>query len=187
MKKTTLFLNRLNFRYGWTMVMLLALPLWFTSCSKDKDGNGEPDVKPNAIEGSWKITGIKSNVDIELADGSKTKDYFVALKSNPMFDAEPLIACLTDIKITFNGNGTITGTPSPNCKSDDLDDFNPAANNSKWSVNGNKLTITDSDGAQVYDLETSGSTMKWSITEKDDLDGDGKVDTYTMTIEFKKA
>lgn len=184
MKKTTLLLNRVNFRYGWTMVMLLALPLWFASCSKDKDGNGEPDVKPSAVSGSWKISGMKVNPGLDFGTGQKVTDLLAFFKE---FGGEETVACLTDTKITFNSNGTITGTPSPNCKSDDLDDFNPAANNSKWSVNGNKLTIIDKDGSQEYDLETSGSTMKWSITEKDDLDGDGKDDTYTMTIEFKKA
>ncbi|KAA9349499.1 hypothetical protein F0P93_23725 [Larkinella humicola] len=166
------------------MVMLLALPLWFASCSKDKDGNGEPDVKPSAVSGSWKISGMKVNPGFDFGTGQKVTDLLAFFKE---YGGEEAVACLTDTKMTFNSNGTITGTPSPNCKSDDLDDFNPATNNAKWSVDGNKLTITDSDGAQVYDLETSGSTMKWSITEKDDLDGDGKVDTYTMTIEFKKA
>ncbi|MGA0559847.1 lipocalin family protein [Larkinella sp. VNQ87] len=175
----------MNFRYGWTLIMLLALPLWFASCSKDKDGNGEPDVKPSAVSGSWKISGMKVNPGIDfLGTGQPITDLLGFFQQYGGADA---VACLTDTKITFNNNGTISGTPSPNCKSDDLDDFNPAENNSKWSVNGNKLTITDSDGAQVYDLETSGNTMKWSTTEKDDLDGDGTIDTYTMTIEFKKA
>ena len=185
MKTTTLLLNRVNFRYGWTLVMLLALPLWFASCSKDKDNNGEPDVKPAAVSGSWKISGMKINPGIDfMGNGQKITDLLAFFKE---YGGEETVACLTDVKITFNSNGTITGTPSPNCKSDDLDDFNPADNNSKWSVNGNKLTITDSEGAQVYDLETSGNTMKWSQTQQDDLDGDGTVDNYTMTIEFKKS
>ena len=184
MKKTTVLLNRVNFRYGWTLVMLLALPLWFASCSKDKDGNGEPDVKPSAVSGSWKISGMKVNPGFDFGDGKKVTDLLAFFRE---YGGEETVACLTDTKITFNNNGTITGTPSPNCKSDDLDDFNPAEDKSKWSVDGNKLTITDSDGAQVYDLETSGSTMKWRTTEKDDLDGDGTIDTFTMTIEFKKA
>ncbi|GAB3937181.1 lipocalin family protein [Larkinella terrae] len=182
--KTTTLLNRVNFRYGWTLVMLLALPLWFASCSKDKDGNGEPDVKPSAVSGSWKISGMKINPGIDFGNGTKVTDLLGFFAANGGADA---VACLTDTKITFNSNGTITGTPSANCKSDDLDDFNPAEDNSKWSVNGNKLTIIDKEGSQTYDLETSGNTMKWSTTEKDDLDGDGKDDTYTMTIEFKKA
>ena len=184
MKKTTLLLNRVNFRYGWTMVMLLALPLWFASCSKDKDGNGEPDVKPSAVSGSWKISGLKSNVDIELPNGSKTKDYFVALRSNPMFDAEPLIACLTDIKITFNGNGTITGTPSPKCNSEGAEDLNPIEDKSTWKVDGNKMTITSSTSAEVYDMTIDGNTMKLSAPTED-VDGDGKADMLIM--ELKKA
>ncbi|MGV3560450.1 MAG: lipocalin family protein [Larkinella arboricola] len=174
----------MNFRYGWTLVMLLALPLWFASCSKDKDGNGEPDVKPSAVSGSWKISGMKVNPGMDLGDGKPTTDLLAFIAQYGGADA---VACLTDTKITFNNNGTITGTPSPKCQSEDMGDLNPAEDNAKWSVNGNKLTITDSDGAQVYDLETSGNTMKWSMPQEDDLDGDGKADKYTMTIEFKKA
>ena len=184
MKKTTVLLNRVNFRYGWTLVMLLALPLWFASCSKDKDGNGEPDVKPSAVSGSWKISGMKVNPGMDLGTGEPITDLLGFLADNGAADA---VACLTDTKITFNNNGTITGTPSPNCQSEDLDDLNPTEDNAKWSVNGNKLTITDSDGAQTYDLETSGNTMKWSMLQEDDLDGDGKNEQYTTTIEFKKA
>lgn len=185
MKTTTVRLNRVNFRYGWTLIMLLALPLFFASCSKDKDGDGEPDVKPNAVSGTWKISGMKINPGIDfLGNGQKVTDLLAFFKE---YGGDEAVACLTDTKMTFNSNGTISGTASPNCKSDDLDDFNPATNNAKWSVNGNKLTITDSDGAQTYDLETSGNSMKWSIVEQDDLDGDGKADNYTMTIEFTKA
>ncbi|WP_460675141.1 lipocalin-like domain-containing protein [Larkinella ripae] len=175
-------MNRIAFRQGWTFLFLLALPLWFASCSKDKDADGNPDVKPNAVEGSWKISGMKSNVDIDLGNGTKTKDFFVILKAVPGGDA--LIACLTDTKMTFNGNGTITGTPSPNCQSTGSDDLNPIDDKSTWKVDGNKLTITSSGTAEVYDMTISGNTMTLS-SPTDDLNDDGKADV--LTLELKKA
>ncbi|GAB3254663.1 hypothetical protein GCM10027347_15250 [Larkinella harenae] len=182
MKTTTVLLNRINFRYGWTLIMLLALPLWFASCSKDKDADGNPDVKPSAVEGSWKISGMKTNVDMELPDGSKTKDFFVVLKLVPGGDA--LIACLTDTKITFNGNGSITGTASPNCQAEGSDDLNPIEDKSTWKVDGNKLTITSGGSAEVYDMNISGNTMTLTMPGED-MNDDGKADL--MILEFKKA
>ncbi|RRB02622.1 lipocalin family protein [Larkinella rosea] len=184
MKTTNTLLDRIHFRSGWTFVMLLALPLWFASCSKDKDGNGEPDVKPNAIEGSWKITGIKANVQIDLGNGTKTNDFFALMKAIPGSNADALIACLTDSKTTFNGNGSISGTASPACKTEGADDFNPVEDKSTWKVDGNKLTITTAGTAEVYDLVIDGNTMKWS-TPIEDLNDDGKEDI--ITFEFKKA
>ncbi|RAJ94316.1 lipocalin-like protein [Larkinella arboricola] len=183
MKKTTVLLNRVNFRYGWTLVMLLALPLWFASCSKDKDGNGEPDVKPNAVEGSWKISGMKTDVDIELPNGTKTRDYFVMMKALFGTEADALIACLTDSKIIFNGNGTVTGTSSPNCQSEDADDYNPIEDKSTWKVDGNKMTITSGGTPEVYDMTISGNTMTLSMPGED-MNDDGKADK--TIIEMKK-
>ena len=100
-----------------------------------------------------------------------------------------LLACLTDTKITLNSNGTVSGTPSPNCKSEDADEVNPARNNARWKVDGDTIIITDDDGSATYGLEHSGNTMKWTIKNDDDMDidGDGQADKYTTTIEFKKA
>ncbi|RIV19812.1 hypothetical protein DYU11_23075 [Fibrisoma montanum] len=159
----------------WALVM--AMPLWFASCKND---NGGPDpVKPNSVEGSWKISGMK------LSDGRNTEDYLELIKDFP--GGAELVACLTDIKITFNGNGKISGTTSPKCQSEDADDFNPAANNARWSVNGSKITVTDDDGPETYDLSVDGNTMKWSSPIEEDLDGDGTIEKLTMTIEFRKA
>ncbi|WP_229310979.1 lipocalin-like domain-containing protein [Larkinella soli] len=185
MKTKSVLMNVVQFRFSWTLVMLMALSVWFTGCKKDSDGDGDPDVKPSAIEGSWKISGMKTSTPIDLGNGTKTSDLFVLFQAIPGGEGTKMIACLTDIKIIFNGNGTVTGVDSPKCQSADVDDYNPAGNNSKWKVEGNKVTITDGDGTStVYDAEFSGSTMKWS-SPMDDIDGDGKDDT--ITIEFKKA
>jgi len=187
MKKVTLFVSKLSVRRGFTLMILMALPLWFVSCKTDRDGDGNPDVKPASIAGSWKINGMKVSPAIDLGDGQMVSDLFQLFAGVP--GGKEALACLTDSKITLNSNGTVTGTASPNCQSDEADDLNPAKNNARWSVNGDKITITDDSGSATYDLEHSGNTMKWSIKEQEDMDmdGDGKVDTYTTTIEFKKA
>jgi hypothetical protein len=159
-----------------TWALVLAMPLWFGSCKKE-NGGGDV-VTPNSVEGNWKISGMK------LKQGNQTEDYLELIKQYVGADA---ITCLTDSKITFNSNGKVTGVASPKCQSGDADDFNPATDNSTWKVTGDKLTITDSDGPQVYDLAVSGNVMTWSVTEQDDLDGDGKNETYTTVIEFKRA
>ncbi|WP_338870680.1 lipocalin family protein [Spirosoma sp. SC4-14] len=161
----------------FTWALVIAMPLWFGSCKKESGGSGDP-VTPNSIEGSWKISGMK------LKQGNQTEDYLDLIKQ---YVGEDAVACLTDSKITFNSNGKVTGVASPKCQSAGADDFNPATDNSTWNVSGSKLTITDSDGAQVYDLAINGNSMTWSVNEQDDLDGDGVKETYTTMIEFKRA
>lgn len=162
---------------AWGMVV--AMPLWFGSCKKD--GNETINPAPNSVEGNWKISGMK------ITAGSKTIDYLDYIKTNGGTSGADVVACLTDTKITFNSNAKITGTPSPLCKSDGADDYNPATNNSTWKVTGNKLTITDEDGPETYDLSVNSSTMTWSIQEQEDLDNDGVKDTLTTVIEFKRV
>ena len=159
---------------AWALVV--AMPLWFGSCKKENGGT-EP-IPSNPIEGNWKISGMK------ISSGAKTVDYLDYIKTH---GGEDVVACLTDTKITFNSNAKITGTPSPLCKSEGADDYNPAANNSTWKVVGSKLTITDEDGPETYDLTVNSNTMTWSMQEKEDIDGDGVIDTLTTTIEFKRA
>ncbi|GAB2566286.1 lipocalin-like domain-containing protein [Spirosoma areae] len=159
---------------AWALVV--AMPLWFGSCKKE--GGAADVIMPNSIEGSWKISGMK------LSEGNQTEDYLDLIKQYAGADA---VACLTDTKITFNSNGKVTGAQSPKCQSGGADEYNPASNNATWKVNGTKLTLTDTDGVQTYDLVVNGSTMAWSIQEQDDIDGDGVKETYTTTIEFKRA
>ncbi|GAB4014672.1 hypothetical protein GCM10028773_02070 [Spirosoma koreense] len=160
---------------GWALVV--AMPLWFGSCKKENGGGGDP-VTPNSIVGSWKVSAMT------LKDDKNSVDYLALLKT---YIGEDGVACLTDTKGTFNSDGSITGTPSPSCKSTGSDEYNPVQDKSTWKVADNKLTITDSDGAETYDLKVSGNTMTWSTQEQEDTDGDGKPETYTTTIEFKRV
>lgn len=160
---------------AWVLVVIM--PLWLGSCKKENGGVIDP-VTPNSIEGSWKIAGMKVN------NGKDTQDILELLKSSGEADA---VACLTDTKITFVSNGKITGAPSPSCKSAGAEEYNPATNNATWMVTGNKLTITDDGGPDTYDLNLNGNSMSWIIKQQDDTDSDGVKETYTTTIEFKRA
>ena len=160
---------------AWTAVV--AMPLWFGSCKKETANGGDP-ITPNSIEGSWKITGMKGVSD------KGTVNYLEALKELGGQDA---VTCLTETKITFAGNGSVAGTPSPICQSGGSDTFNPAKDKATWKVAGNKVSVTDSDGTETFDLTISGNTMTWSSQQQDDLDEDGVKETYTQTIEFKRA
>ncbi len=160
---------------AWTVVM--AMPLWFGSCKKNNGGEIDP-VTPNSVEGSWKISSIS------LKEASGTVDYLEIIK---LIAGEEAIKCLTDTKATFKSGGEITGTPSPACTSGGADDYNPAKDKSTWKTNGNKLTITSSEGAETYDYTVSGSTMTWSIQQQDDVDEDGVNEVYTTIIEFKRV
>lgn len=159
---------------AWALVV--AMPLWFGSCKKE---NGGDPITPNSIEGNWKISGIN------VTDGKKTNDVLELLKEQGRAD---IVACLTDTKLVFASNGKITGTPSPFCKSDEADAYNPVSDSATWKVVGTKVTLTDSDGStNTYDMTVNSSKMTWSIQKQEDLDEDGVEETVTVTLEFKRA
>ncbi len=173
-------MKMMNFSRLLVWAVVLVMPLWFASCKKDGSEAVTPGGSSNGVEGSWKISGMK------ISDGKDTQDLLEYLKTAGGEQGAKTVACLTDIKITLNSNGKITGTASPNCEGN-ADDFNPAGNGATWKVSGNKIIITDTDGPNTYDLTTGSNTMTWSILEEDDFDGDGVKEKLTTIIEFKKA
>lgn len=159
------------------------MPFWFGSCSK-KDDAVAPST--SAIEGNWRISGYKVDPAIDfLGNGQKSNDLLAALKSLPGGFGNDAVECLTTTVVTFNSNGKITGKAGNKC--DTSDDMNPIEENSSWRLDGNKLTITSGSDVTTYDVVVSGNTLKLSAKETDDLDGDGKDETYTMTLEMTKA
>lgn len=158
-------------------VLVAVMPVWFGSCKKDNAGGGDI-VTPTTIEGSWKISGMKGT------SAKSTVDLFDLII---MVGGKEAITCLTETKIAFNGNGNVTGTPSPACQSGDIGEYTPVMDKASWKVSGNKVSITDSDGTETYDLTVNGNTMSWSNKQQGDVDGDGVEDTYTQTIEFKRV
>ena len=173
-------MNRMNIGRLLAWALVVAMPLWFGSCKKEDGGIINPPA-PNSIEGSWKISGINLN------DGKEISDLLAFLKEQGQEGAD-VVACLTDTKLVFSSNGKIMGTPSPYCQSADADAYNPVSDSATWSVSGNKVTLTDSDGStDTYDLTVSGNTMTWVIRQQEDVDGDGMTENITSTLEFKRA
>lgn len=167
----------------FTWALLIAMPLWFASCKKD----GTESVTPStsAIEGTWRISGYKVDPGFDDGSGKKITDLLAYLQSLPGGVGNQVVTCLTSTKITFNSNGKITGVAGNGC--DAADEFNPVENNSNWKLDGNKLTITDGSDVTVFDTAISGSTLKLSTKQQEDFDGDGKEETYTVTMELTKA
>lgn len=165
-----------------TWALVVALPLWIGSCKKDSNEAVTPTG--SSIQGSWRVTGYKIDPGVDfLKTGQKSTDLLAFLQSLPNGLGTDAIACLTQSTITFNSNGKVTAQSSSKCNSS-TDGFNPVDDNSTWKLDGNKLTITDSSGSQVYDTVISGNTLKMSQTAMDDY-GDGQKN-YTTTIELSK-
>ena len=176
-------MNRLISPRLLAYTLMLALPLWFGSCKKD----GTDVVTPtnNSIQNTWKVSAyrIEPGVDL-LQTGQKSNDLLAALRALPNNLGTDLVSCLTETKVTFNANGQVTSVAGTKCTAS-TDEFNPVSDKSTWKLDGNKLTITDSTGSEVYDVVISSSTLKLSQTGLDDY-GEGNK-TYTITIELVKA
>lgn len=164
-------------------LLMLVLPLWLGSCSKDSNDAVTPTS--SAIQGTWRVSAytIEPGIDL-LQTGQKSNDLLSTLRSLPNNLGTDLVSCLTETKVTFNANGQITSVPGAKCTAS-TDNFNPVEDKSTWKLDGSKLTITDGSGAQVYDTVINGSTLKMSQTGPDDY-GEGSK-TYTTTIELVKT
>lgn len=163
--------------------LMTALPLWFGSCKKD----GTDTVTPtnSTIQGTWKVSAYKIEPGVDLLQtGQKSNDLLAILRGLPNNLGADLVSCLTETKVTFNANGQVTSVPGAKCTAS-TDDFNPVSDKSTWKLDGNKLTITNSTGSEVYDVVINGSTLKMSQTGLDDY-GEGSK-TYTTTIELVKS
>ncbi len=167
---------------AWALVV--AMPLWFGSCKKGSDDAVTPTT--SSVQGSWKISGYKIDPGVDfLGTGQKSTDLLAFYKSLPNGIGADLVDCLTSTIIIFNANGKVTGTPGAKCSTST--DVNPVDDNSTWKLEGTKLTLTSGSDVTVYDTVSSGNTLKLSGPEKEDFDGDGKDETYTVTLELTKV
>ncbi|MGF7216339.1 hypothetical protein GGR92_002504 [Spirosoma lacussanchae] len=160
--------------------LMLAIPFWFGSCKKDSDDA----VTPNAIEGTWRISGLKISPGADLlGTGQKVTDLIAYLNALPNGLGADIVTCLTTTTITFNSNGRITSKDGQKCTSA-TGDLAEIEDNSTWKLEGTKLTLTDNSGSEVYDVAQSGNTLKLSTSAQEDY-GDG-LKTYTTTIEMTR-
>lgn len=149
---------------------MLMLSLVLFQCGSKND---DPAPSTDSVVGNWKMTALKVS---PAQDG--VTDYFQVL-------AALAGQCFVDAKYVFNANGTTSVTVPQGCAvdEDDITDQTGVSDQTKWSVQGNKITFTDASGTDEYDLKLSGNTMEWIQSEKDPTDGK----TYTYTIIFTKA
>lgn len=136
----------------FTVLLALAtLSLTVMNCSK-KDS--EDPAPSSQVVGTWKITNlfIKQGNDAE-------QDFFpFAVLGEP---------CIANIAITFNSNGTVTGSVPTECQ-DAAEDFVGDVNQAKYELNGNNLILTYSDGSkETIPVTFDGNKMSWVYAETD--------------------
>jgi hypothetical protein len=163
-----------------TGIVLVTMPFWFSSCKKD----GSEAVTPNGVEGTWTYAGLKINPALDLTgSGTKTNDLLALFAQ---FGGADVTTCFTTSKVTFASGGKLTGVAGQKCNAstDPVDLGNEEAT---WRLDGTKMTISSSSGAEVYDTALSGNSLKLSQTDNTtDYDGDGKNDEVTITLELTR-
>lgn len=174
---TSFFFNRVRS----LILTALVLSVFAVGCKHDS-----PEVTPNpgssAVEGNWRISAMKVNPAITLG-----APYGTVSDLLPFLIDLTGSTCLSDVKLTFKGNGTIASDNPASCKALDPEDATGIDTSGKWVLNGDKVTLTDSDGATtVYNASFNGNTMSWSYQEQME-DETGAKKTYTLTLVFKKA
>ena len=131
------------------------------------------------VEGTYKITALKSNPKV----GGVYED---------LLAAAPLIlttTCLNDIKITFETGGNITTDNPTTCQKSVVP---PSAitgidGSSKWTFNGNTLTIIRADNATTtYNVLKTGSVLQLQWQSEADYMGDGTKINYTYTMDLTR-
>jgi len=164
---------RLSRLFAWTL--LIALPFWFGSCSKD---DNPTVVDTPTVEGSYKISTLTINPTVlgisDLLAGSKL-----------FFNNT---TCLNDLTITFKTGGDATTDSPTSCNAIPVpvSTFTGIDATSKWSLSGNQLTVTKSDGTKTaYTVLNTGATMKlqWQGTLNYPVPSPT---VYTFTMDLKK-
>ncbi|UBM60480.1 DUF5004 domain-containing protein [Marinilongibacter aquaticus] len=129
---------------------LLLFTALIVSCSKDKDEDTTPE---DALEGSWKISGIT----IIASDDTET-DYYTTLKAES--------PCVTDLTYVF-ASGKYTVENATSCSTENNDVLAILTAPGTYSIDGNSFTMTIS-GFNV-DGEISGSSATISSINPLDL------------------
>ncbi|GAA4454148.1 hypothetical protein GCM10023189_20250 [Nibrella saemangeumensis] len=142
-------------------------------------------IVPAPIEGGWKLTAMKLNPALDAGPLGKVSDLL------PMLSSTYKTTCFTDMTITFTSNGTMTTDNPASCKGDlageDMNDAIGFDVNNRYTVVGDKLTITDGYGERTeYKVAINSNTMQW-VTETEFEDADGELVKHTVTTELKRA
>ncbi|MFN8354287.1 MAG: lipocalin family protein [Spirosomataceae bacterium] len=143
---------------SYSIIAVLAVSV-MVSCKKSDDTTPSSDT----VVGNWQLKSLTADPAI------------------PIFGSDLTVllgTCASSVTFKLNSDGTITpGAVSAACKTQLNDVGADASTFSKWSVSGSKITITETDKTTTtFDLELSGSTMKWK-----QLDATTK-STFTLTF-----
>ena len=168
----TVMLTRL---LAWAMIV--AMPLWFSSCKKGSDDATVTPVAAASVEGNYKLSALKADPKIQGFEDLL-----------PVYSLIIGTTCLSDITVSFKSGGVVTTDTPVSCKtnSDDITQATGIDSNSKWALAGTKLTITDSDKvATTYDVTFTGGNMqlKWQV---DDVDATGKSFKQGYTMDLRR-
>jgi len=142
------------------VIVLIGLCLLFTgilltNCEK----KSSTEVKAGDLVGTWVLT----KVTITFGTGQSIT-----------LEGQALQAAGISGTITIRADGTYTAVMN---MGDD-----PITENGTWTIDGNNLTLTTSEGSETVPFTLSGNKLTITITE--DIDEDGQDDT--MKLEFTK-
>lgn len=139
-------------------------------------------VTAAALTGNWKLTAFKVDPPVNFFD-LPVNDYIEAGKRLG-------ITCLTDLTLTLKNDGSVASDNPRSCQTDStgLTEATGINANGIWTLSGNKLTITDTNGDSTeYEVTRTESAMSWT-TKADGADpGTGKAITYTATLTWRRA
>lgn len=158
---------------AWGLVVVM--PLWFGSCKKDTIEAVTPTTA--SVEGNYKVNALKANPKIQGFEDLL-----------PVYSLLIGSTCLSDITVSFKSGGVVSTDSPASCQSnsDDITEATGIDNNSKWVLNGTKLTITDSDKtATAYDVSFTATNMQLAWQE-DDIDSTGKSFKQGYTMELRR-
>lgn len=155
------FLPRLT-----ALTLIVALALLTYNCGKKNE-----DPAPT-IAGTYKITAMTSTPGFPVS-GVPITDLYAALGlSTP---------CFLQMTVTFSTAGAATLNIPSGCTLPEptIETLTGFSRNSKWATNGNRLTITASNGTSqtTYDYTVSGNQLVLVGTNG----------TYTLNIKLDKA
>lgn len=149
-------------------VVLLTLLLF--SCKKSDEPTalgGDP-----ALMATWRVSAYA----VKDANG-------VTSDLTPLVFAQ--FPCLSDIRVTFNADGSITGSSTAACSSVLGDASALVGGKGNWQASGGKLTINTADGSkQEYTYQLTGTTLQLS---QPTLDASGKPTGDVRQYTFTKA
>ena len=121
-------------------VMILSVVF---ACKDDKDPDPQP-VDNDPIVGTWQLTSITP----ETPGTSIPALTFITT----------LAPCYLDLKLTFNANNTISTADCAAAVSA-IDPFVPVGTDSKWKVEGDKLTLSKGTTSQTFKYTRTATNL----------------------------